>query len=670
MNFLALLGVLLLVASVIAAPGRVYVVDQAHPDADDAGPGDSARPLRTISAAARLAEAGDTVRVHAGVYRERVAPARGGTADAPVVYEAAPGSRPIITALDVWQPDWAPTDLGPNILRGRLDTALFELNDPQLDAFADRPTSFNPFTLPLSSAPSGGRVAVDPFGEERVEADPTQLPQTRGQVFLDGQPLTQVTTEQELRRIVGTWRVVAGGLEVHFPPGRTEGVIEISVRSRCFAPYRRGLGHIHVRGFEMVGGASDFPRGFYKAGKSPQCGVLGTRSGHHWLIEHNVIRHGKSLGLDIGAEGKEDADGLGQPPVADDATGRHVVRHNTISDNGCGGIAGIRSWGSHIHDNIVERNNRLGFTAPEIGGIKLHFFGDGILERNLVRDNHCYGIWLDNMYHRARVSRNLIVGNQGAGLFVELGRGPLVVDHNVIALTRPLANHTGDGVYSHDASGVTFVNNLVMFNAGFGLWAHVATDRQPRLYTDGQPGERSPADASNWTVANNLFIGNSAGALALPPDDERSTGNVVDHNLYAGTYPRLTMETFAATLDPATFRLVSNKGRTDVPAADLTLDAWQEATGHDADSRFLRVLRPQLAPATGRLTLILGDAAHTPGQRFDLPGGDYFGHVTDTPYIGPFANVPTEPLLDVPGPYGEVGSDHEFNVLLWPVVSP
>ncbi|MEM7806572.1 MAG: right-handed parallel beta-helix repeat-containing protein [Planctomycetota bacterium] len=628
-----------------------------------------------MSAAARLAGPGDTVRVHAGTYRERVAPARGGTRDAPVIYEAAPGQRPVITALDVWQPDWQSTDLGPHVLRGELDAALFELTDPQLADFSGAPSSYNPFALSLTSAPGGGRESVDPFGEQRAEANPDQLPQTRGQVFLDGQPLTQVTTAEELQRVAGTWRVVEGGLELHFPSGRTDGIVEISVRSRCFAPYRRGLGHIHVRGFEMVGGASDFPRGFYKAGKSPQCGVLGTRSGHHWLIEHNVIRHGKSLGLDIGAEGKDDADGLGQPPVSEDATGRHIVRHNVIADNGCGGIAGIRSWGSHLHDNVVERNNRLGFTAPEMGGIKLHFFGDGILERNLIRDNHCYGIWLDNMYHRARVSRNLVVGNQGAGLFIELGRGPLVVDHNVIALTRPLANHTGDGIYSHDASGVTFVNNLVMFNAGFGLWAHVATDRQPRQYVDGQRGERSPAEASNWTIANNMFLGNSGGTLALPPEDTRSSGNVADYNLYAGTYPRLTVETFSATLDAPTFRLVSNKGRTAAPEVDLTLQGWRVATGNDGNSSFFRVLRPQLAPATGRLTLILGPAAQLPGQQFELAGGDYFGRHVDAPYIGPFADLPTEPLLDaladddaVPGPYGEVGSELEFNVVLWPVV--
>ena len=40
---------------------------------NDSSDGSAARPLRTISAAARLAQPGDVVTVHAGTYRERVA---------------------------------------------------------------------------------------------------------------------------------------------------------------------------------------------------------------------------------------------------------------------------------------------------------------------------------------------------------------------------------------------------------------------------------------------------------------------------------------------------------------------------------------------------------------------------------------------------------------------
>ena len=61
---------------------------------NDTNAGTAAKPLRTISAAARLAQPGDKVTVHAGVYRERVAPPRGGTSDKQrIVYQAAKGEK-------------------------------------------------------------------------------------------------------------------------------------------------------------------------------------------------------------------------------------------------------------------------------------------------------------------------------------------------------------------------------------------------------------------------------------------------------------------------------------------------------------------------------------------------------------------------------------------------
>jgi hypothetical protein len=71
------------------------------PSGDDSRPGTAASPLRTISAAAAKAMPGDTVSVHAGVYRERVDPPRGGTSDtARIIYQAAPGERVVITGSE------------------------------------------------------------------------------------------------------------------------------------------------------------------------------------------------------------------------------------------------------------------------------------------------------------------------------------------------------------------------------------------------------------------------------------------------------------------------------------------------------------------------------------------------------------------------------------------
>ena len=64
--------------------------------------GSAVAPFRTISAAAQRAQAGDTITVHAGVYRERVNPPRGGQSDAKrIIYRAAPGERVTIKGSEI-----------------------------------------------------------------------------------------------------------------------------------------------------------------------------------------------------------------------------------------------------------------------------------------------------------------------------------------------------------------------------------------------------------------------------------------------------------------------------------------------------------------------------------------------------------------------------------------
>ena len=68
----------------------------------DRNDGSVQRPLRTIMAAARLARPGDVITVHEGVYRERIAPPRGGLSDKKrIVYQAAPGEKVIIKGSEI-----------------------------------------------------------------------------------------------------------------------------------------------------------------------------------------------------------------------------------------------------------------------------------------------------------------------------------------------------------------------------------------------------------------------------------------------------------------------------------------------------------------------------------------------------------------------------------------
>jgi alpha-N-arabinofuranosidase len=68
----------------------------------DTNPGTQAAPFRTIQHAANLAQPGDVITVHEGVYRERISPPRGGESDTKrIVYQAAPGEKIEIKGSEV-----------------------------------------------------------------------------------------------------------------------------------------------------------------------------------------------------------------------------------------------------------------------------------------------------------------------------------------------------------------------------------------------------------------------------------------------------------------------------------------------------------------------------------------------------------------------------------------
>ena len=63
----------------------------------DSGPGTQSQPFCTISAAARVATAGQTVLVSSGTYQENVTPANSGSAGSPITFQAAPGATVTVT---------------------------------------------------------------------------------------------------------------------------------------------------------------------------------------------------------------------------------------------------------------------------------------------------------------------------------------------------------------------------------------------------------------------------------------------------------------------------------------------------------------------------------------------------------------------------------------------
>lgn len=472
---------------------RILIVDQSNAKSTDSGTGTKDQPYKTINAAAKIAGPGDTVLVFSGIYRERVSPENSGIEGAPVVYMAAEGERVYIKGSEIWETNWECLDKSKAIYKGLIDKKLF-----------DGP---NPFSI-KAEAHKGNR--------------------TIGQVFVEGKIYAETDNYDDLNKTPGTWMVNKDGssLTIHFEynvDNPEKQLIEITTRNRIFAPHKRGLSYITVRGFIMEHCANQFPNSFWVNDRekgNPQAGALSTRSGNHWVIENNTIRFANSLGIDCGTEGGYDLEGNQPTP---EGTGYHVIRYNKISDNGACGIAGGRAPFTTISYNLIERNNSQGWTSPEVGGIKVHWFTNGLIEGNIVRDNDGHGIWLDNGCVNSRVTRNVVINSRGTGIFTELADGPCLIDNNIVAFTR-----VGDGIYSHDCSGMTFAHNLLYANSHFGILARVVTNRGSR----GKDGKRQLVGAHDISVYNNIFVDNYRGNMSLPMESPRVYNNKSDFNLF------------------------------------------------------------------------------------------------------------------------------------------
>ncbi len=685
-------------------------VSQSHPRSTDSNPGTEDQPFRTVNAAAAVAQPGDVVCIHAGIYRERVNPLRGGEPGRPITYRAASGERVSLRGSDLIEAVWESVPRYSTI--NRLPIAALRTGAQAYQGVCDPVTygSFSPFVTqynrwavarPLEASLSElrGRVAAfrkkitdsDGSGTEKVNweqklaafeqeldqrAHPTdpRLYITLGQIFLHGSPLQEVERVSDLAAVPGTWLVSPEGDElwVHFPDQPGSAVlreVEVSVRHTVFAPLQRGLGHITLEGITIEHGANYFPT--WGEGRWGQAGLVSTRGGHHWTIRRCVIRHAKAIGLDCGSEGGREQ-GEGGPAFPDGGhhallqsiAGDHLIEHNDISDNGHCGVCGIGHHRTRLLYNRIERNNSLGLTAPwwEFAGVKFHFCPDVRIEGNIIRDNEAHGIWLDNQFQGARVTRNFIVNNLWSGINLEYGRGPCLVDNNVIALTRQ-----GDGIYGHDVAEMTIAHNLLYANSNFGVWLAYCTSRVP------------VGDAcSDHRILNNMILGNKMGAVSLPLEWAGARNNRSDANLLMGSgqtldegsgpFPpffQINNKSHCAQFDgicpgpevqnaeTVTRNMIAQMDAAGVPEALrpnmtiwsrhflLTHEAWSAVTGNDLASRTCRAVRDGLQSRSPAFTFTFDGTEKTvPCQPVAGVDRDYHGRpLGEHPLPGPFQEL-------------------------------
>jgi alpha-N-arabinofuranosidase len=402
---------------------------------NDAGPGTDAAPFRTIQHAADLAQPGDIITVHAGIYRERVSPPRGGTSDTRrIVYQAATGETAVITGSEEVK-HWV--KVRENVWKTTLPNSFFGAFNPYSDLI--RGDWFNP----LGRLHHTGAVYLNgDWLDEAAGLDDLIKP-------IDGDALWFAQVDGENTTI---WAQFA-----RVDPNRER--VEINVRQTVFYPQKTGIGYITVRGFTLEDAATP-----WAPPTAEQMGLIGPHWSKGWIIENNVIRNSICSGISLGKYGDQwdntSADAAeGYVKTIDRAladgwsrenVGHHIVRNNTISDCGQAGIVGSLGaafsivTGNTIHDIHVRRS----FSGAEMAGIKFHAAIDVQISRNRIYRT-CLGLWLDWMAQGTRVSGNLFDSN-GSDVFVEVDHGPFLFDNNLLLSPVSLTDNSQGGAYAHN----------------------------------------------------------------------------------------------------------------------------------------------------------------------------------------------------------------------------
>ncbi|AID41457.1 right-handed parallel beta-helix repeat-containing protein [Staphylococcus xylosus] len=440
----------------------------------DCGLGNVESPFLTIDKAASVAQPGDSIIVHEGIYREEITHINTGLSESRrISFEAAKDEQVIIKGSEEitgWQ------QIDGSIWKVEIDNNIFK--------------DFNPFAtklfgdwLAVDNDKSLGQVYLNDqslfeVSEYEQLADPKLVEET-----LDHWTNKQVTYDYKDQSIYVWYAKVEKDITtiyVNFHDYNPNNeVTEINVRKSAFRPFKMHTNYITIRNFEIANVATQ-----WSPPTAAQTGMIDTHWSKGWIIENNTLYNAVCSAIVIGKEistgdnlntYRKDKPGYQYQietvfkAVNSDwnkeTIGSHIVRNNVIHDCGQNAVVGhLGSAFSKIYNNhIYNIGNKREFFGYEIAGIKLHAAIDTQVYNNYVH-NCSLGMWFDWQTQGTRISKNIFNDNT-RDLFVEVSSGPYIVDNNILTADYALDNHAQGGAYVNNIINGEIVHRLMLDRA-------------------------------------------------------------------------------------------------------------------------------------------------------------------------------------------------------------
>ncbi|WP_436960480.1 right-handed parallel beta-helix repeat-containing protein [Staphylococcus xylosus] len=440
----------------------------------DCGLGNVESPFLTIDKAASVAQPGDSIIVHEGIYREEITHINTGLSESRrISFEAAKDEQVIIKGSEEitgWQ------QIDGSIWKVEIDNKIFK--------------DFNPFAtklfgdwLAVDNDKSLGQVYLNDqslfeVSEYEQLANPKLVEETldhwtNKQVTYDYKDLSVYVWYAKVEKDITTIYV-----NFHDYNPNNE-VTEINVRKSAFRPFKMHTNYITIRNFEIANVATQ-----WSPPTAAQTGMIDTHWSKGWIIEDNTLYNAVCSAIAIGKEistgdnlntYRKDKPGYQYQietvfkAVNSDwnkeTIGSHIVRNNVIHDCGQNAVVGhLGSAFSKIYNNhIYNIGNKREFFGYEIAGIKLHAAIDTQVYNNYVH-NCSLGMWFDWQTQGTRISKNIFNDNT-RDLFVEVSSGPYIVDNNILTADYALDNHAQGGAYVNNIINGEIVHRLMLDRA-------------------------------------------------------------------------------------------------------------------------------------------------------------------------------------------------------------